>query len=203
MFSLIESLIAKPIAEQNQFVKYKQLFISTHNLDFLKYLKRLSGRGKGDGNVQQFLVTKGKDASTIQLMPDYLKKYVTEFNYLFHQIFRCSKAENAAIYPEAFFSFGNNLRKFLEAYLFYKYPSHEDGIKRLSRFLGDDQIAIALTNRLDNELSHLEEAFDRSVKPIEQPEIITLANFLLNKLFEVDKDQYNSLLKSIGEPERV
>jgi wobble nucleotide-excising tRNase len=203
MFSLIESLIAKPIAEQIQSVKYKQLFISTHNLDFLKYLKRLSGRGKGDGNVQQFLVTKGKDASTIQLMPDYLKNYITEFNYLFHQIFRCSKVENAAIYPEAFFSFGNNLRKFLEAYLFYKYPSHEHGIKRLSRFLGDDQVAIALTNRLDNELSHLEEAFDRSVKPIEQPEIITLANYLLNKLFEADKDQYNSLLKSIGEPERV
>lgn len=203
MFSLIESLIAKPIAEQNQSVKYKQLFISTHNLDFLKYLKRLSGRGKGDGNVQQFLVTKGQETSTIQLMPDYLKKYITEFNYLFHQIFRCSKAENATLYPEAFFSFGNNLRKFLEAYLFYKYPSHEDGIKRLSKFLGNDQIAIALTNRLDNELSHLEEAFDRSVRPIEQPEIITLANFLLNKLFETDKDQYNSLLKSIGEPERI
>jgi len=203
MFSLIESLIAKPIAEKNEPVKYKQLFISTHNLDFLKYLKRLSGRGKGDGNVQQFLVTKGQETSTIQLMPDYLKKYITEFNYLFHQIFRCSKAENAAVYPEAFFSFGNNLRKFLEAYLFYKYPSHEDGIRRLSKFLGDDQVAIALTNRLDNELSHLEEAFDRSVKPIEQPEIITLANFLLNKLFETDKDQYNSLLKSIGEPERV
>ncbi|MGV0981424.1 MAG: AAA family ATPase [Polynucleobacter sp.] len=203
MFSLIESLIAKPIAEQNQSVKYKQLFISTHNLDFLKYLKRLSGRGKADGNVQQFLVTKGQGTSTIQPMPDYLKKYITEFNYLFHQIFRCSKAENIDHYPDAFFSFGNNLRKFLEAYLFYKYPSNEDGIKRLSKFLGDDQLAIALTNRLDNELSHLEEAFDRSVKPIEHPEIITLANFLLNKLFEVDKDQYNSLLKSIGEPERT
>ena len=33
MFSLIESIIAKP-------KKYGQLFISTHNLDFLKYLKK-------------------------------------------------------------------------------------------------------------------------------------------------------------------
>ncbi len=203
MFSLIESLIAKPISEQDKSVKYKQLFISTHSLDFLKYLKRLSGRGKGDGNVQQFLISRSQDTSTIQPMPDYLKKYITEFNYLFHQIFRCSKAENAAAHPEAFYSFGNNLRKFLEAYLFYKYPSHEDGIKRLSKFLGNDQIAIALTNRLDNELSHLEEVFDRSVKPMDIPEITTLANFLLNKLFETDKDQYNSLLRSIGEPERT
>jgi wobble nucleotide-excising tRNase len=35
MFSLIESVIAKP-------QKYCQLFISTHNLDFLKYLKQLT-----------------------------------------------------------------------------------------------------------------------------------------------------------------
>ena len=35
MFSLIESIIAKP-------KKYCQLFISTHNLDFLKYLKQLT-----------------------------------------------------------------------------------------------------------------------------------------------------------------
>nr|WP_283818342.1 AAA family ATPase [Pseudomonas oryzihabitans] len=44
MFSLIESLIAKPLkkADNSNVYRYKQLFISTHNLDFLKYLKRLS-----------------------------------------------------------------------------------------------------------------------------------------------------------------
>jgi len=44
VFSLIESIITKPIKVINQqnTYKYKQLFISTHNLDFLKYLKRLS-----------------------------------------------------------------------------------------------------------------------------------------------------------------
>lgn len=44
MFSLIESLIAKPIknSDGSNAYRYKQLFISTHNLDFLKYLKRLS-----------------------------------------------------------------------------------------------------------------------------------------------------------------
>ena len=44
VFSLIETLIAKPNKNpdgSNAF-RYKQLFISTHNLEFLKYLKRLS-----------------------------------------------------------------------------------------------------------------------------------------------------------------
>ena len=38
--------------------------------------------------------------------------------------------------------------------------------------------------------------------PIEIPEIPKLANFVLDKIFEKDKEQYNSLLKSIGEPVR-
>ncbi|MNO72290.1 hypothetical protein D3C76_632320 [compost metagenome] len=44
MFSLIESLIARPVknADNSNSYRYKQLFISTHNLDFLKYLKKLS-----------------------------------------------------------------------------------------------------------------------------------------------------------------
>lgn len=42
IFSLIESLIAKPIKnnDNSNHYRYKQLFISTHNLDFLKYLKK-------------------------------------------------------------------------------------------------------------------------------------------------------------------
>ncbi len=48
VYSLINSKIVKPIEveENGQKVKqerYRQLFISTHNLDFLKYLKRLPG----------------------------------------------------------------------------------------------------------------------------------------------------------------
>src|SRR5690606_39389208 len=49
MFSLIESLIAKPVkkADGSNTYRYKQLFISTHNLDFLKYLKRSEERRVG------------------------------------------------------------------------------------------------------------------------------------------------------------
>jgi wobble nucleotide-excising tRNase len=115
IFSLIESVIARP-------KNYKQLFISTHNLDFFKYLKAISGSGRR--NAGYFLIEKlSETASTIKVMPDYLKNYVTEFNYLFHQIYKCSQAENAGREHECFYNFGNNLRKFLDAYLFYKYPA--------------------------------------------------------------------------------
>jgi len=48
VFSLIENIIAKPYkkADGTNGYNYKQLFISTHNLDFLKYIKRLSRADK-------------------------------------------------------------------------------------------------------------------------------------------------------------
>lgn len=201
IFSLIESILAKPYKKDDgsNGYHYKQLFISTHNLDFLKYLKRLS-RARKKEESQYFLIDKiSEKESKIRAMPDYLKNYITEFNYLFHQIYKCTQVENANEEHECFYNFGNNLRKFLEAYLFYKYPVQQDIKDKLSLFFKGDQAAIDLTNRLDNELSHLEEIFDRSMRPIEIPEIPKLANYVLSKVKEKDRAQYDALLKSIGE----
>lgn len=209
MFSLIESLIAKPTKnlDGSNFYRYKQLFISTHNLDFLKYLKKLSlPPEKNHGGNQHFLIERNGGSSNISLMPSYLKEYITEFNYLFHQIYKCRDAEYSKVSHEPFYSFGNNLRKFLEAFLFYKYPHHDnqsDSFERMKKFFGDDDLSVALINRLNNELSHLESIFDRSMKPLEIPEIPKLANYVLDKIYENDPHQYNSLVKSIGEPERA
>lgn len=218
MFSLIESLIAKPVknADGSNSYRYKQLFISTHNLDFLKYLKRLSiprkktpageGKTKSVEDNEHFMVERNGSSSNIMLMPAYLKYYITEFNYLFHQIYKCRDQDVAKETHEPFYGFGNNLRKFLEAYLFFKYPYHDDkndALERIKKFFGEeDSAAIALVNRLNNEFSHLESIPDRGFKPVEIPEISKVANFVLDKIYTTDPTQYNALLKSIGEPER-
>lgn len=201
VFSLIENIIAKPNKNpdgSNAF-RYKQLYISTHNLEFLKYLKRLS---HPTNDSEYFLLERIGKHSRLALMPDYLRKYVTEFNYLFQQLHKCSKINDTYHAHEVFYNFGNNLRKFLEAYLFYKYPYHaDDKLEKLRMFFEEDNEAVALTNRITNELSHLEEIFDRSMKPVEIPEIPKLAKYVLDKIKEKDPDQYCALLKSIGETE--
>lgn len=218
MFSLIESLIAKPIknADGSNAYRYKQLFISTHNLDFLKYLKRLSipkkkisageGKTKSVDDHAHFMIERNGASSNILLMPSYLRDYITEFHYLFHQIYKCKNQEAANVNHEPFFGFGNNLRKFLEAFLFYKYPYHDDkndAFERIKKFFGEEEdTAIALVNRLNNEFSHLESVPDRGFKPVEIPEISKVANYVLDKIYLSDPVQYNALLKSIGEPER-
>ena len=207
VFSLIESMIAKPEKNPDGSNKYRyhQLFVSTHNLEFFKYLKRLSCPKAKNGGTEFLLVEKHGQTSSLVPMPKYLKDYQTEFHYLFHQVYRCRDEQLAGQNHEVFYNFGNNLRKFLEAYLFYKYPykdDHTSPLERLRMFFGDDTTATALTNRVANELSHLEEIFDRSMRPIEIPEIPAVANFVLDKMFERDGDQFNALLRSIGEPPR-
>jgi wobble nucleotide-excising tRNase len=205
IFSLIEAFIAKPLvgndgAELKDVAgkpvhRYEQLFISTHNLDFLKYLKRLT-KPKA---VESFLVSRKVTSSSISLMPMYLRSYITELNYLFAEIHTCTDDANAAVDYHSFYNFGNNLRKFLEAFLFFKYPSDTvKNDKRLQLFFGDDVGAVALLNRLSNEHSHLEEFVDRAMVPIDCAEIARAAKFVLGAMKAKDPDQYQHFLSSIS-----
>lgn len=201
MFSLIENIIAKP-------QKYGQLFISTHNLDFLKYLKQLTypkykphENSKDKPDINHFMIErKGKNLSILKKSPTYLKEYITEFNYLFHQIYKCSLADEQGITTEEYqYSFGNNLRKFLEAYTFYKYPSHKLSFgQRLDKFFDGDNVSLVLINRLINEYSHLENQFDRAVVPIDLAEISKISKAVIDKLKSTDTPQYDALLESIN-----
>jgi wobble nucleotide-excising tRNase len=203
VYSVIEQLLCAPIRKTDgtEAYRYKQLFVSTHNLDFLKYLKRLSGPSK---QVQHFIVERHGDApSRLSLMPEYLKKYVTEFNYLFHQIYRCSIQVQQGDNHDHFFSFGNNLRKFFEVYLYFKYPhgtGRDTATERVMRFFEGDEMAGKIATRLSNELSHLEESLDRGMSPIDIPEIQKVAVHVLEKIKATDPDQYESLMASIGVP---
>ncbi|MFW7208554.1 AAA family ATPase [Enterobacter sp. BNK-13] len=185
--------------------KFKQLFISTHNLDFLKYLKRLKDNFIDENNKKAsfqkafFVVVRNDRESSIQVMPSYLKDYVTEFNYLFHQIYKCSSInsvdDNNYI---TFYNFANNARKFFEIYLYYKYPDQGMNESTLRLFFGEDKIPAILSDRINNEYSHLCGVFERGATPVEVPEMQTAARQIIERLKE-DEDQYTALLKSVGE----
>lgn len=191
----IYSLINAEIIEKQEF---EQIFISTHNLDFLKYLKRLPS-ALNKKHSEYFLISREKENSKIRLMPRYLKDYVTEFNYLFHQIYMCSTTDaDDENHHNLFYNFGNNTRKFLEAFLYYKYPNAIEKDDKLKRFFGENRQASTMTDRINNEFSHLEGLFERSMIPIDAPEMKKTATFILNKIKEKDNEQYEALLLSIG-----
>lgn len=191
----IYSLINSEIMNEQ---KFEQIFISTHNLDFLKYLKRLPGANINKKS-ECFLISRTGDSSEITVMPDYLKRYVTEFNFLFHQLYKCSIAnEDDSNVHSLFYNFGNNTRKFLEVFLFYKYPNSDSQIDKITRFFAGNRQASTMTDRINNELSHLDGLFERGMTPIDIPEMKKTASFILDRIKDNDIDQYNSLLSSIG-----
>lgn len=191
----VYSLINAEIMVKEEF---EQIFISTHNLDFLKYLKRLPGASNRN-QCGYFLISRENKNSKIKLMPRYLKDYVTEFNFLFHQIYMCSNADaDDENQHNLFYNFANNTRKFLEAFLYYKYPNAIEKDDKLKRFFGDNRQASTMTDRINNEFSHLEGLFERSMTPIDIPEMKKTAKFLLDKIQEKDSEQYEALLLSIG-----
>jgi wobble nucleotide-excising tRNase len=204
-FSLIESAIAQPrknAAGTYEFV-YEQLFISTHSLEFLKYLGRLKRQGNKQEHLRYFLVAQRAQGSVIDSMPKHLQEFTTEFNFLFGEIHTCTDSANDATHHHCFYSFGSNLRRFLEAYLFFKYPSFgEDSLThfdhRLAQFFGGGTAEEALVSRIANEGSHLGGAIDKAMLPSDCDEIARAAKFLLSKIKAADKDQYSCLLKSIG-----
>ena len=192
IYSILRARIVEP-------KKYDQLFISTHNLDFLKYLKRITGR-ESDSSIRRFIIHRNNKTATIAVMPTYLWQYVTEFNYLFHEIYKCSKI--VVVNDENhihFYNFANNARKFLEILTYYNYPCHDSVPNKLEKFFGEGRVPALLVDRVNNEFSHLSGGFERGAEPIEVPEMLSTAKLIIKTIQEKNPEQYAALLSSIGE----
>jgi wobble nucleotide-excising tRNase len=196
VFSLIDSVIA--VAK-----KYGQLFISTHNLDFLKYLKHITPP-KGQTSINHFLIERRRKKNDKKIflvkMPSHVKNYITEFNYLFngiYEVYKDAKGDKKMMLENTynqFYNLPNNMRKFLECYLFYKYPNNEKPLNNLPK-LFDDNVP-SLVNRVINEYSHLT-YIDRGWIPIDVNEAEECATIIIEKIREKDPEQFNALLESV------
>lgn len=196
IFSLIVSKIAKTGC-------FSQLFISTHNLDFLKYLNRLksyhldkNGKQAADSKAY-FLIERIGNHSSIQALPQYLKSNATEYNYLFSQIYKVSQC--VAVTDDNYdilYSFGNSARKFLEMYLYFKYPTDEELLPKLKRFFEPEDVPPILINRLVNEDSHGPTP-ENSLRAGIDPETIPVAKKIL-QLLQKDSEQYDAFMESIS-----
>lgn len=201
MYSLIESVIAKE-------KKYCQLFISTHNLDFLKYIKRLT-IPFDEGNkelINHFIVEKrkkGSESKCILLpMPNHLKEYITEYNFLFKEIFNMAKTYNNGSRSMSiensftnFYNLPNNMRKFLECYLFYRFPNTDNPLIHINKLF--DNNVPCLINRVVNEYSHLTWG-DRGTIVMDVEEAESVASEIIKTLINKDYDHYLALCLSVN-----
>ena len=202
IFSLIDSELF-----ENKDLKFNQLFISTHNLDFLKYLKKIKSASNNKRSL--YIIEKNENGSQIKDMPKFLKNYTTEFNYLFEQIYNhknIGEITDEDIKTALVYNFGNNLRKFLEIYLFFKYPTEKSfGAEVIEQFFksDSDKTIQILINRYANEFSHLREILERAMIPIDTPESKKIAEFVLKTIKLKDPEQFKALCESIGKSDEL
>ncbi|EKP7765399.1 AAA family ATPase, partial [Campylobacter jejuni] len=161
-------------------------------------------------------VKESMETSEIKNLSKCLKKYTTEFNYLFEQIYNFKNIDdihNEDLKTSIVYNFGNNLRKFLEIYLFFKYPNNFESLKQelIERFFNDtyqsddidknQKIIAGVINRYQNEYSHLREILSRGMQPIDIEESKKIASFVLKMMKKNDKNQFKALVRSISNDE--
>ena len=180
------------LLEKKEFLQY---FLSTHNLDFLKYTNKFSVK------KDYYLIEKTKEAentpsrSYIKKIPKYLSNKVTEFVFLFEQIYRVATEQENENNFSVFYNFPNNGRKFIETLLYFKYPDYKTkNDDKINSYFGNENAAFI--QRINNEYSHGEDRFDRTRNPINTSEFIHDARIILSALYQNDPEQFKSFLNN-------
>ena len=175
--------------------EFLQYFLSTHNLDFLKYTNRFSNK------KDYYLIEKIKEAenipskSYIKNLPNYLSNKVTEFVFLFEQIYRVATENEDKNNFSVFYNFPNNGRKFIETLLYFKYPDcNTNNDNKIINYFGDENAPFI--QRINNEYSHGEDRFDRTRNPINTCEFKHDARIILGVLHRNDPEQFKSFLNN-------
>lgn len=180
------------LLDKKEFLQY---FLSTHNLDFLKYTNRFSSK------KDYYLIEKIKTAEDIPAkshivpLPKHLSMKVTEFVFLFEQIYRVATEEENENNFHIFYNFPNNARKFIETLLYFKYPDYKtNNDTKINKYFGED--IFPFIQRINNEYSHGEDRFDRTRNPINTSEFKHDAKIILTTIYSNDIEQFTSFLNN-------
>lgn len=188
----IYSIMAENLCKNRNFT---QLFISTHNLEFLKYLNRLNAceiLSDKTAPKSYYMVIRNNSNSRLINMPKHIRENASEFQFLFENIYSCSLIEeiNEDSY-QLLYNCSNYIRKFLEIYLYFLYPENIKLEPKIERYVKDSKNAI-LINRLINEGSH--GVIGNAHKLANYEEAIKVSKLIIDKLRE-NEEQFNILTK--------
>ncbi|WP_028845421.1 AAA family ATPase [Thermodesulfovibrio thiophilus] len=176
-----------------------QLFITTHNFDFFNLLKDMYRYDLQNKEGNFYLIQKIKVnqnySSSIEKLPDLLKKFKSEYNYIFYILNTFNKLADKSRFDQLYL-LPNILRRFFEMYLFMKYPDGEKFKNKANKFFGDDDNNEKnMTLKIMDEYSH-EQNPEHSLRFPDIQELITAVEFVLKSLESKDKEHYDSLCNS-------
>jgi wobble nucleotide-excising tRNase len=181
----------------------RQLFVSTHNAELFNLLKgrwleeKNDDRKKKDTRayyVWRSVNSAGETIAELGDLPLLLRKYKSEYEFVFSQLHAFAKAQKPSIHEA--FTAPNLLRKFLEAYLGFRKPSVRSWSEKLDLLLDFPEQRIEIKKFADD-ASHLQ-SLGRS---LQHPDFVSNAQrcvkMVLDALERKDRDHYESLCEVI------
>lgn len=201
----ISSLDANSLFQAFAFLKEsvkgaKQVFILTHNFDFMRqirnwffHIKKIGGKPQRSFYmINNRELTAGREAF---LAP--LDKLLLEFESEYHYLFSLLHSFRADGSLAAIYNFPNIGRKFLETFLAFKVPSHENLHQKMTHIEYDAAKKTAILRFVETH-SHAERSdgalnFDMSLTMGGQ----TAIGDLLDMIEAVDKVHFDTLLATI------
>lgn len=181
----ISSLDSNSIFQAFSFLKNsvkdaQQVFILTHNFDFLRLLLNwLSYRDIEKDS--SFYMINNKDTSSgreafIDKLDDDLKKYKTEYNYLFNKLINFEAKGTI----ESVYNIPNITRKVLETFLMFRVPNNDSLYEKLEYLKTSfDENKITAIYKFVNDESHITgKGFDPCLVPETQKVVKYILEFI-------------------------
>jgi len=201
----VSSLDSNHLFNISAFIRSKlgscaQLFISTHNLEFFNLLKDwLMERRRGgiqENECSFYLVKRiskqGSFEATLEQLPDALKRFKSEYHYLFSILKKFDELQDANF--DQLFQMPNITRRFLEAYLGFRIPNEPKPLNNLPKLIDDDTERNKVYKFL-NEFSHNESATRSLIFP-DFSECSEVVKAVLGAVEAKDKDHYDALCEN-------
>lgn len=176
-----------------------QLFISTHNFEFLNLLKDWQTRPKNWNNkVSFYLIDRcekdDKCFSCIKNMPNEILNFKSEYHYLF-SILHGFNASPAADYDKLY-TIPNLARRFLESYLGFKIPKRI-GLHSKLPYLIEDEIKRDKVLKFVHQFSH-NNSLPRSLAFPDFGECKECISIIMDEMQRYDSEHYGFLVEEVG-----
>ena len=181
-----------------------QLFVSTHNSEFFSLIKGRwhNPRSGFMRDAEGFYVRRQSDENgafaTLEKLPDLLRKYNSEYEFLFAQIHAFGEAANPSDHEA--YTTPNLLRRFLEAYLGFRKPCTSAWHKKLDLIL-DSPDECREVHKLLDDASHLQSM----TRAMQEPAFVVSSQECVRKVLRGlesrDISHYQSLVTVVtGKP---
>ena len=196
----ISSLDANSLFQAFAFLKNAvkdsaQIFILTHNFDFLKLLLNWLRYPNRDGGKEYYMIKNqyvdGNRIATLDVMDKLLQKYESEYQYLFKVIYNFESDGTI----ESVYHIPNLARKLLESFLMMMVPN-SNGLYSKIESLDFDENKKTAIYKFTNDQSHITgKGFDPSLVQESQNNV----KYLMEMMETVFPEHYEILKKSVSE----